>query len=122
MGVWPAGVGPTGRLFWAAGGALGALEGHGPQPVCIFVDSALPAHAVGCSVRVSCSTNFLLHEGMLVVCIACRSKSLLHPLPQAQLPPPTQKSQSDTFTGAGAPRLEVGRRVARARGHMAVSV
>ena len=70
MGVWPAGVGPTGRLFWAAGGALGALEGHGPQPVCIFVDSALPAHAVGCSVRVSCSTNFLLHEGMRVVFVA----------------------------------------------------
>ena len=72
MGVGPAGVGPTGLLLWAAGGALGALEGHGPQPVCIFVDSALPAHAVGCSVRVSCSTNFLLHEGMLVVCVRVR--------------------------------------------------
>ena len=45
---------------------------HGQPRVCIFVDSALPAHAVRCSVRVSCSTNFLLHEGMLVVCVRVR--------------------------------------------------
>lgn len=72
VGVWPAGVGPTGRLCWAAGGALSALEGHGPQPACIFVDSALPAHAVGCSVRVSCSANSELYEGMRVVCVWVR--------------------------------------------------
>ena len=60
------------RLCWAAGGALSALEGHGPQPACIFVDSALPAHAVGCSVRVSCSANSELYEGMRVVCVWVR--------------------------------------------------
>ena len=79
--MWPAGVGPTGWLFWAAGGALGALEGHGPQLACIFVDSALPAHAEGCSVRVSCSANFLLHMGMRHVCGEFGPKSLLRPLP-----------------------------------------
>ena len=72
MGVRRAGVGSAEGPLWAAGGALGALEGHGQPRVCIFVDSALPAHAVRCSVRVSCSTNFLLHEGMLVVCVRVR--------------------------------------------------
>ena len=67
-----AGVGSAEGSLWAAGGALGALEGHGQPRVCIFVDSALPAHAVRRSVRVSCSTNFLLHEGMLVVCVRVR--------------------------------------------------
>ena len=48
-----AGVGSVERPVWAAGGALGALKGHGQPRVCIFVDSALPAHAVRCSVRAS---------------------------------------------------------------------
>ena len=56
--------------LWAAGGALGALEGTGRRASCIFVDYALPAHAVGCSMRVSCSANFLLHEGMYVMGVA----------------------------------------------------
>ena len=72
MGVRRAGVGSAEGPLWAAGGALGALEGHGQPRVRIFIDSAFPAHAVRCSVRVSCSTNFLLHEGMLVVCVRVR--------------------------------------------------
>ena len=35
----------------------------------VFARSAL---AMGCSVRASCSTNFLLHVGMLVVCVRVR--------------------------------------------------
>ena len=38
-----AGVGSAEGPLWAAGGALGALEGHGQPRVRIFVDSALPA-------------------------------------------------------------------------------
>ena len=52
--------------------AAASLKGHGQPRVRIFIDSALPAHAVRCCVRVSCSTNFLLHEGMLVVCVRVR--------------------------------------------------
>ena len=47
-------------------------SGMGPTSASVLLISALPAHAVRCSVRVSCSTNFLLHEGMLVVCVARR--------------------------------------------------
>ena len=72
MGERRAGVGPAEGPLWAADGARGALEWHGPTRVRVLFISALPAHAVRCSVRVSCSTNFLLHEGMLAVCAPVR--------------------------------------------------
>ena len=72
VGERRAGVGPAEGPLWAADGARGALEWHGPTRVRVLFISALPAHAVRCSVRVSCSTNFLLHEGMLVVCVRVR--------------------------------------------------
>ena len=71
MGWWACGGRAWGRRAGRSG-PLEALEGHGQPCVRIFIDSALPAHAVGCSVRASCSTNFLLHEGMLVVCVRVR--------------------------------------------------
>ena len=63
--------------LWAADGARGALESRVARAdtrarFVHFVYSALPAHAVRCSMRVSCSTNFLLHEGMRVVCVRVR--------------------------------------------------
>ena len=71
VGWWACGGRAWGRRTGRSG-PLTALEGHGQPRVRIFFDSALPAHAVGCSVRASCSTNFLLHEGMLVVCVRVR--------------------------------------------------
>ena len=73
MGVRRAGVGPAEGPLWAADGARGALEWHGPTRVRVLFISALPAHAVRCSVRASCSTNFLLHVGMRVVCVRVRN-------------------------------------------------
>ena len=71
VGWWACGGRAWGRRTGRSG-PLTALEGHGQPSVHIFIDSAPPAHAVRCCVRVSCSTNFLLHEGMLVVCVRVR--------------------------------------------------
>ena len=68
VGWWACGGRAWGRRTGRSG-PLTALKGHGQPRVRIFIDSALPVHAVRCCVRVSCSTNFLLHEGMLVVCV-----------------------------------------------------
>ena len=60
------------RPFWAVGGPRGVLlpmRENLSRVHDVFARSAL---AMGYSVRASCSTNFLLHVGMLVVCVRVR--------------------------------------------------
>ena len=67
MGVRRAGVGPAERPLWAAGGALGALEGQGPnrRAFLLILRFLRTLCAVACASRVAqtfCYTR---------VCVLC---------------------------------------------------
>ena len=93
MVVW--GDGGTGAQCGGGGAAVlgrGRLArrafAHGCVTAGVHVVFARSAHAVGCSMRASCSTNFLLHVGMCVVCVARR--------PFRSIAPPSYKIASAT--------------------------
>ena len=101
MGARGRSAAAVGRPFWAVGGSRGVAFAHGCVMAGVHVVFARSAHAVGCSMRASCSTNFLLHVGMCVVCVARR--------PFRSIAPPTRgagvtlQPRSGVSTGGSAP-------------------
>ena len=72
LGLRWGGVGPADRPLWAAGGALGALEAHGPKSARVLVNFSRLGLLCALCMRASCSKNFFLYVGMRVVCVARR--------------------------------------------------
>jgi hypothetical protein len=78
-GWWGGVVGARGRSaaavarpLWAVGGPHGVLSAMRQNRSRVHDVFARSAHAMGFSMRALASTNFLLHVGMLVVCVRVR--------------------------------------------------
>ena len=88
LGLRRGGVGPADRPLWAAGGALGALEAHGPKSARVLVIFSRSGLLCALYMRASRSKNFFLYVGMRVVCVARRPFWSIAP------PTPTPKGGS----------------------------